>query len=122
MKDNLEQFVKDNRAGFDDLEPTDQLWKKIQQDLEPQRNYQWMWKVAAILLFGVTIGLLVERNFMNDQNSETVVQIPSELVEAEQFYVRTISMKRQEIEAMIDEKKIVRSPIIGGYRSAGFDV
>ena len=35
-KDNLERFVRDNREGFDEKEPTHDLWEKIEAGLDKQ--------------------------------------------------------------------------------------
>ncbi|GAB2554196.1 hypothetical protein [Spirosoma aerophilum] len=36
-KDNLERFVRDNREAFDDKEPPNSLWQKIEQGLDKQQ-------------------------------------------------------------------------------------
>ena len=35
-KDNLERFVRDNREAFDDKEPTNDLWLKLEASLDKQ--------------------------------------------------------------------------------------
>ncbi len=35
-KDNLERFVRDNREAFDDREPPNGLWQKVEQGLDQQ--------------------------------------------------------------------------------------
>lgn len=37
-KDNLERFVRDNREAFDDREPPNSLWQKIEQGLDKQQS------------------------------------------------------------------------------------
>ncbi|ADB41569.1 hypothetical protein [Spirosoma linguale] len=36
-KDNLERFVRDNREAFDDKEPPNSLWQKLEQELDKQQ-------------------------------------------------------------------------------------
>ncbi|HYE54804.1 MAG TPA: hypothetical protein VD996_08180 [Chitinophagaceae bacterium] len=38
MSNKLEQFIRDNREEFDSEEPRPQLWKKLQENLEPKKD------------------------------------------------------------------------------------
>ncbi|GAA4204644.1 hypothetical protein GCM10022289_22920 [Pedobacter jeongneungensis] len=60
MNNRLETFVKDNRKAFDIMEPSADLWAKIEQGLDakkkkkPVKLYLWMSVAAAIVVvFGL---------------------------------------------------------------------
>ena len=70
MSKRLEDFIKQNREEFDDLEPTAGLWAKIEQQLPPQFGEQkkpgaktfslgFVLRVAAtvILVMGISFAL-----------------------------------------------------------------
>ena len=70
MSKRLEDFIKTNREEFDDLEPSTDLWAKIEQHLPPQFNDQqkpgaktfslgFVLRVAAavILVMGISFAL-----------------------------------------------------------------
>jgi len=110
MKDNLENFVQENRQEFDDLNPSKEVWKKINQRLSKKNEWLgWSWKVAAVLFLGLSIGLLFERN-LNQERSNLVAEVnqdSNELQKVENYYIRLISIKRQEITAMIDRQSFI---------------
>jgi len=60
MNNRLETFVKENRKAFDIMEPSAELWAKIEQGLDkkkkkkPVKLYLWMSAAAAIVVvFGL---------------------------------------------------------------------
>lgn len=60
MNNRLETFVKENRKAFDMMEPSADLWAKIEQGLDkkkkkkPVKLYLWMSAAAAIVvIFGL---------------------------------------------------------------------
>jgi hypothetical protein len=40
MKDNLEDFIKNNQLEFDTLEPSGDLWSKLNLNLAIVRNHK----------------------------------------------------------------------------------
>lgn len=62
MNNNIERFIRDNREGFDNLEPSSQIWEKIEAEIghekkkTPVIRMQWFkWSVAAALLVAITV-------------------------------------------------------------------
>ncbi|MDP8231278.1 MAG: hypothetical protein P9L91_01270 [Candidatus Zophobacter franzmannii] len=53
--DKLEQFVLDNREGFDDLAPPAGSWEKIKEEVKPIRQINWTARLvriaAAVVIF-----------------------------------------------------------------------
>lgn len=115
MKDRLENFIKSHRADFDDLDPREDTWAKIQGELhqdDNKRDYTWLWKAAAVVFLCISVGLAVERTMTADV--ETVAEVnqaqksrSTELREVEGYYTQLISQKRSEIKSVIDKKGLV---------------
>ena len=95
----LEDFVQQNREGFDDKLPSDSLWQAISKELpEKKRKRRWwkpMLRVAAIALVFLSIGVAIG-NYMGNTSStasRTLSDISPEYAELEQFYTLKINQK-----------------------------
>ena len=103
MKDRLEEFVKENREGFDTEIPRNDLWNNIESELEKKDtnfDFSWLWKVAALVFLASTIALLFKGNIVDEDLSENQLSsngYNSELVEVESYYTQLISDKKKEI-------------------------
>jgi hypothetical protein len=101
MKDELEDFIRQNRNAFDDKEPSEKNWKNIRASLTMSGNKGlWnsvvVWRAAAMIFMALSIYLLVPKN----QKSHPVAEASlSEFNDVEAFYVQQISDKVE----MIDE-------------------
>jgi hypothetical protein len=101
MKDELEDFIRQNRNAFDDKEPSEKNWQNIQASLKMSANKGlWnsvvIWRAAAMIFMALSIYLLVPRN----QKLQPVAEASlSEFNDVEAFYVQQISDKVE----MIDE-------------------
>ena len=103
-RDRLEQYVLDNREGFDHLEPNPQVLERIRKDLEGDSqksvgfsiNFNYMWRAAAVILLGVSAYLVIERQQLiaDKEPVATVEDINPEFYEAEGYFVQMISEKR----------------------------
>ena len=100
MKDRLEEFIRENRAAFDDKEPSEKVWKNINASLGSNRTRVWnslvLWRAAAIIFMVLSGYLLIPKNAENSIAKENV---SSEFDDVEAFYIRQISEKVE----MIDE-------------------
>ena len=99
MKDQLEDFIKNNRPAFDDREPSEKVWKNIEASVRFNKQHSiWnsvvIWRAAAIVLMCVTIYLLIPKKGADAQRDLAL----SEFTDVEQFYVQQISEKTQLIE------------------------
>ena len=93
MGDQLEKFIINHRDGFDNIEPSDELWSKIDHKLERKSfNMAVVWKVAAVLFLVSTIVLLVDRSGQEGHQGPLLSQ---EFVEAEDYYVMMINERKQ---------------------------
>jgi hypothetical protein len=101
MKDELEDFINQNRSAFDDKEPSDKVWKNIETTL-PQKNSLWnsvvMWRAAAVIFMVLSAYLLIPKDIASKKNGEIAL---NEFKDVEAFYVSQISEKVE----LIDEFK-----------------
>jgi len=99
MKDQLEDFINQNRQAFDDRKPSSKIWKGIEAGLglraRSWRNPVVLWRGAAIFFMALSTYLLIPREQFKAEN----IQAMREFSDVEAFYVQQISNK----EEMIDE-------------------
>jgi hypothetical protein len=100
MKDRLEEFIRENRAAFDDKEPSEKVWSNINASLGLRRTSVWnsllLWRAAAVFFMVVCGYLLIPKT---TQDPVAMDSASSEFDDVEAFYIRQISEKVQ----MIDE-------------------
>jgi predicted CoA-binding protein len=100
MKDPLEDFIQQNRAGFDDKEPSKKIWRGIEKAMSFETHRLWdsilLWRAAAIVFMALSGYLLIPEN---RDRSKTVDASLNEFKDVEAFYVKQISEKV----GMIDE-------------------
>jgi hypothetical protein len=97
-KDNIEDFIRQNRAAFDDKEPSEKIWRSIEGSLIfPASKSIWnsvqLWRAAAIIFMAVTAYLLIPKTLNNNQRELAL----KEFSDVEQFYVQQISEKTEMI-------------------------
>jgi hypothetical protein len=102
MQDRLEDFIKENRGQFDELEPRHSVWEKIDVELTDGKVKSinltmWLWKVAVVILIGAVAFLLVDRYTFKEQQIAAVTTV-EEFNELETFYTSLISKKELRVE------------------------
>jgi len=96
MGDQLEQFIMNNKDSFNDVDPSDNVWKGINKKLRKNTGFlQVAWKVAAVLFMVSTVYLLIEKNL---EESQVGPQFSEEFKQAEDYYTQLISLKRMQIQ------------------------
>jgi hypothetical protein len=95
MKDQLEDFIRQNKAGFDDKEPSEKVWTNIRKNLFTTSlwNSVVVWRAAAVILLGLCIFLSVPR--IVDQRDNKLAM--NEFNDVESFYISQISEKVDQI-------------------------
>lgn len=97
MKDQLEDFIRQNKAAFDDQSPSDKNWNKIRKILFT-KNSVWnsvsVWRAAAVILLGICIYLALPRIQDRKENAMAL----SEFKDIESFYISQIANKVNQIE------------------------
>ena len=101
--DKLEDFIKNNREEFDQLEPSEKVWNNINKATRTtyirRLNYPLL-RIAAVLIFTVLLTVtLFKTNILNPDGYAENVEDPElrELVEAEAYYAHQVNGKLKEI-------------------------
>jgi hypothetical protein len=102
MKDNLEKFIHQNREAFDDKEPSEKVWNKIEASMPFSSKDWWnsvgLWRAAAVIFMALSIYLLIPKPFIKSQSADIAA---SEFNDVEAFYFKQITEKVE----MIDDFK-----------------
>jgi hypothetical protein len=102
MKDELKDFINQNRSAFDDKEPSDKIWSKVEASL-PVKNSLWnsvvLWRAAAVIFMVLSVYLLIPKGIIGKQAGNDIAM--GEFRDVEAFYVAQISEKVE----LIDEFK-----------------
>jgi hypothetical protein len=101
MKDKLKDFIDNNRAEFDNREPSGKVWEGISQSIGKGRGFSvWasvtIWRAAAIVFFGLSVYLMVSDRTVGKRD---VTKLQGEFRDLESFYGDQIAEKV----AFIDE-------------------
>lgn len=92
MKDQLEDFIRQNKAAFDDKTPAETSWRKISRVLFEKTslwNSVTIWRAAAVILFGVCVYLVLPR--LQDRKENALAL--KEFRDIESFYISEITHK-----------------------------
>ena len=93
MKDQLEDFIQQNRQGFDDKEPSSKIWERVQASLAlpdtSRKRTMVLWRAAAIFFMALSGYLLVSKVPLKAENALAL----KEFSDVEAFYVQQISNK-----------------------------
>jgi len=89
--DNLKDFVDQHRDEFDDKEPSERVWAKIEAARNrPRFNSLLIWRAAAFLFFGLSMYLF----FINQYSEKKQVsRLQTEFKDLESFYGDQIAEK-----------------------------
>ena len=100
MSDKLTGFIKDNKKEFEVKGPSDQLWAKIEAELDQKKQpkksfklYQWM-SIAALLI--MSLGLYFTYNYKQSQNI-VVADINKDYGQKETRFVNQIQEKKDSL-------------------------
>jgi hypothetical protein len=98
-QDQLEDFIREHKNAFDDREPSEGIWTKIDRSLSFGKTGWWnsvtLWRAAAVIFMVLSVYLLIPKNTGRLQNEIAL----KEFTDIEAFYTRQISEKVE----LIDE-------------------
>jgi len=105
--DDLEKFISDNRADFDDKSPPARVWDAVEGEMQPKAKRVTFWrgfKVAAAVLLLLTTGAAMGIAFMNHQNASALASnsLTEEFLEVERYYQKEINVKVKKLASMKD--------------------
>lgn len=92
MKDQLEDFVRENRAAFNDRTPSPGVWDRIESSLRLRTSWKSpvaLWRAAAIFFMALSAFLLIPGGSAKLQNAQAM----KEFTDVEAFYTQQISNK-----------------------------
>jgi hypothetical protein len=103
-KDRLEEFIRDNRASFDDLKAPANVWDRILPEEKPVYHL-WKWgAVAASALLLVAIGYIIGLK----SYAQPEIAGWDEYQEAEKYYEARIHHKMEEIKTLPVSDEVVK--------------
>lgn len=100
MKDRLEEFIGKHQQEFDIYEPSDELWEKIEKNLDSSKKWRigfYLSRIAGVAAIFI-LSLMVQRYLLNSDNGS--YEIP-ELKEAEMYYNGLINSKLEEVKPLL---------------------
>lgn len=95
-KDNLKDYIENNRQLFDDAEPGKEVWSKIDGQLPNKGNFNWVWKVAAAIFFCTSVYLMLDK-YEKPQEADVIAakeKLANDFGDVESYYIQIISEKR----------------------------
>lgn len=96
MKDSLKEFMDANRDGFDNKQPNQSAWTKIEAGLSSNKTIWWnsvsIWRAAAIILLGISSYLLISRTAPINKTNR---QLATEFKDLDAFYSNQIIEKAE---------------------------
>ncbi|MFC2126552.1 hypothetical protein ACFLU5_17315 [Bacteroidota bacterium] len=108
--DKLEKFITKHRERFDNREPDNMIWKKIEGNLDKHNKHKWLtggilWKAASVVLLITVIWLLADRNGKMSVIDQVTLQESADfdLSEVEKYYTSIIQARQEQIRDYINE-------------------
>ncbi|RIH64683.1 hypothetical protein D1164_13665 [Mariniphaga sediminis] len=100
--DRLEEFVRNNRRGFDQLEPSQKVWENISaasKKTKTRRLNVYLLRVAAVFIVVLVTSVMLYKSTILSPGYSEIIDDPEmrELMEAETFYAQQVSGKLKEI-------------------------
>lgn len=111
MKDNLEDFIRNNREAFDFDEPGSHLWMNIEKELPGKKRLRILnisgiaASVLILLSFGYFMGTYQNSNELSSAVFATNEQY-KDFNEAQHYYTTTIDAKIQEVKSIGVEDEV----------------
>ncbi len=119
--DNLEKYIKENRASFDDKKPPEDAWHNINDRLDnndtrvvPISTY--LWRAAAIVLFAAVIWLIMDRSERGDTiagTNELINENEIAFNDVETFYINEIETKQSLIIQFVADNPELDKDLLG---------
>jgi len=110
--DNLEKFIKENRAAFDNLSPDPKMWDRINENKKPPKVVSINWvrlmrQVAAVIVIFIASYFFHDYMSKRDNGSAGIKEMARKLntgnevlqllAETEAYYTSKIIIKKEEI-------------------------
>ncbi|HEY0651721.1 MAG TPA: hypothetical protein VGD65_01295 [Chryseosolibacter sp.] len=99
MSDRLKDFIDNHREAFDDKEPSDKVWNRIEKTIFANSvrpawyNSLGLWRAAAVIFMGLSVYLMVPKTQVAQKLAAENELVLREFTDVENFYVQQISEK-----------------------------
>lgn len=111
MSKRLEDFIKVNRADFDEIEPNKDIWTNIEAQLNKQDAFThpskikafslgFVLKVAALIVLAMGSAFIYYLKFYKDPAEVDLAQINPEYAKQQVHYASLIESKRNELKTL----------------------
>ncbi|HEU4553900.1 MAG TPA: hypothetical protein VFS25_13750 [Chitinophaga sp.] len=102
---NLEDFIRQHRAGFEEQGPGAHVWKSLERQLKAQHSpspkvvqmFKRHWIKAAVVLVLVVNSVMIYQFLQFKKQQQDLGAISPELQEAKQYYTTQIEQKLEDI-------------------------
>lgn len=102
MDDRFEQFVRDNREGFDVREPDQRLWTEIEKRTRITRRRNIWQRVAVVaLIFAASYGVNETIHRLREPVVPSRPSAATPLKETEAYYTQLVNQKLDELKPII---------------------
>ncbi|NQU87300.1 MAG: hypothetical protein HQ541_16220 [Mariniphaga sp.] len=99
--DRLEDFIRTNREGFDNLEPSADIWEKINGDTKKVKVVKmrtYLMRIAAVVAIVAISAVLVNNTLIKDKGFSRIADPEiNELLDTEKYYAQKVNGKLEEI-------------------------
>ncbi|MBI1185717.1 hypothetical protein GC194_15730 [bacterium] len=126
MSDNLEKFVKQNRAAFDSELPSARVWQQIEKNTLPDKkirkliniNRKFVWAAAVVALLAVATIIYQATEISSLKSNQVAVempetnQLPPELVDLDKIYVAQVSHTFKQLNDFPEEAGELREELL----------
>ena len=109
MKDSLKDFIHHSRDSFDDKQPDEKVWKKIEASIPTGKTISlWnsvsVWRAAAVLFLGLSAYFFITGSQSKLQKKE-MAMLQGEFSDLEVYYSSEIAEKVSLINHMEESKE-----------------
>ncbi len=119
--DNLEKFIKENRAAFDDKMPPEDAWHNINDRLDNSETKvvpisTYLWRAAVVVLLVAVAWLLVDRSDRDGTIAGTNEFINDNEIafnDVEAFYMNEIETKQSLIIQFVSDNPELDKDLLG---------
>lgn len=112
MRDRIENFVKENKSGFEQFEPPAGLWGRIEKQLDKQHEKQlrpersirlsYLLKLVATVVIVLAAGLFLWH--YQQKEASSISNIDPHLAKQQVHYASLIEIKRTELKRIEKEE------------------
>lgn len=126
----LEKFIKENKESFDTRGPSDDLWLKIQSEIQDKNKAKafvgikknknsLIFKIAAIIaFFGISVWFF--SNYNSNPNAIKLAEIEkqnldpalNELIEAQAFYKQEVNQRLEDLDKFGGEFASIKKDVL----------